>query len=342
MNSTPGRKFLPVMLDYFKPSSVLITGAAGFVGRALVQRLLSDKSFHLVCASRSSFDIQDKNIVFFKCDNCIATQDWKASLSDIDVVVHLAARVHRLDDRAEDSMSEYRSTNVIATLNLARQASIAGVRRFIFISSIKVNGKASRLGLPFSDDDVAAPLDPYGVSKMEAENGLREVCAQAGMELVIIRPPLVYGSGVKANFAALMSAVQRGWPLPLGAVYNQRSLVALDNLVDFIITCITHPQAANEIFLVSDGQDLSTTELVRYMAQAAKVPARLLPVPVWALQAAASLLGKGDTMQRLCGNLQVDISKARNVLGWVPPVSVEEGLKRAMAAGDGIAALSSQ
>ena len=148
---------------------------------------------------------------------------------------------------------------------------------------------------------------------------------------LIIRPPLVYGLGVKANFAVLMRAVQRGWPLPLGAVHNQRSLVALSNLVDFIVTCITHPQAANQTFLVSDGQDLSTTELVRGMAQAAGVPARLLPVPVWALQAGATLLGKGDAVQRLCGNLQVDISKARSLLGWVPPVSVEEGLRRAMA-----------
>ena len=160
---------------------------------------------------------------------------------------------------------------------------------------------------------------------------MRQLSADTGMAVVIIRPPSVYGPGVKANFAALMRAVQRGWPLPLGAVHNQRSLVALDNLVDFIVTCITHPQAANQTLLVSDGQDLSTTELVRGMAQAAGVPARLLPVPVWALQAGASLLGKGDAVQRLCGNLQVDISKARSLLGWVPPVSVEEGLRRAMA-----------
>ena len=166
---------------------------------------------------------------------------------------------------------------------------------------------------------------------MEAEHGLRQLSADTGMEVVIIRPPLVYGPGVKANFAALMRAVRRGWPLPLGAVHNQRSLVALDNLVDFIITCINHPQAANQTFLVSDGQDMSTTELVRGMAQAAVVPSRLLPVPVWALQVGASLLGKGDVVQRLCGNLQVDISKARSLLGWVPPVSVEVGLRRAMA-----------
>ena len=173
--------------------------------------------------------------------------------------------------------------------------------------------------------------DAYGHSKHEAEQGLRQLSADTGMEVVIIRPPLVYGPGVKANFAALMRAVHRGWPLPLGAVHNRRSLVALDNLVDFIVTCITHPQAANQTFLVSDGQDLSTTELVSGMAQAAGVPARLLPVPVWALQMGGSLLGKGDAVQRLCGNLQVDISKARSLLGWVPPVTVEEGLRRAMA-----------
>jgi nucleoside-diphosphate-sugar epimerase len=182
-----------------------------------------------------------------------------------------------------------------------------------------------------TETDAPNPQDAYGQSKHEAELSLRQLSADTGMEVVIIRPPLVYGPGVKANFAALMRAVQRSWPLPLGAVHNQRNLVALDNLVDFIVTCITHPQAANQTFLVSDGQYLSTTELVRGMAQAAGVPARLLPVPVWALQAGASLLGKGDAVQRLCGNLQVDISKARSLLGWVPPVSVEEGLRRAMA-----------
>jgi UDP-glucose 4-epimerase len=237
-----------------------------------------------------------------------------------------------MQDTATDPLADFRRVNVQGTLNLARQAAATGVRRFVFISSIKVNGETTDLGYPFTADDVPAPLDdPYGVSKMEAEQGLRQIAAETGMEVVIIRPPLVYGPGVKANFAALMRAVQRGWPLPLGMVHNQRSLVGLDNLVDFIVTCITHPQAANQTFLVSDGKDLSTTELVRGMAKAAGMPARLLPVPLWVLQAGASLLGKGDAVQRLCGNLQVDISKARSLLGWVPPVSVEEGLRRAMA-----------
>jgi nucleoside-diphosphate-sugar epimerase len=198
----------------------------------------------------------------------------------------------------------------------------------VFISSVKVNGESTELGRAFTEADVTNPQDAYGLSKHEAEQGLRQLAADTGMEVVIIRPPLVYGPGVKANFAALMRAVQRGWPLPLGAVHNQRSLVTLDNLVDFIITCITKVQAANQTFLVSDGQDLSTTELVLGMARASGVHERLLSVPVWAMQAGATLLGKGDAVQRLCGNLQVDISKARELLGWIPPVSVEEGLRQ--------------
>jgi nucleoside-diphosphate-sugar epimerase len=220
---------------------------------------------------------------------------------------------------------------VDGTVNLARQAAAAGVKRFVFISSVKVNGESTPSGRAFTEADFANPQDAYGQSKHEAEQSLRQLSADTGMEVVIIRPPLVYGPGVKANFAALMSVVQRGWPLPLGAVHNQRSLVAMDNLVDFIITCITNPLAANQTFFVSDGQDLSTTDLVRGMARAAGVTARLLPVPVWALQTGALLLGKGDEIQRLCGNLQVDISKARSLLGWVPPVSVDEGLRRSMA-----------
>jgi nucleoside-diphosphate-sugar epimerase len=259
---------------------------------------------------------------------------WAAALPEVDVVIHLAARVHVMNDNTTDPLAAFRQVNTQGTLNLARQAAIAGVKRFVFISSVKVNGELTQPGRPFSESDAPHPQDAYGVSKHEAELGLRLIAAETGMEVVIIRPPLVYGPGVKANFAALMRAVQRGWPLPLGAVHNQRSLVALDNLVNFIITCITHPKAANQTFLVSDGQDLSTTELVHGMARAAGVPTRLLPVPVWALQTGAKLLGKGDAVQRLCGNLQVDISKARTLLGWVPPVSVEDGLRRAMGLSD--------
>ncbi len=315
----------------------LITGATGFVGAALLQRLAlqqASQSGSAVCSllgiTRQAPAKVVTGVRYVPLGDFASVADWQSVLSGVDVLVHTAARVHVMTDTAADPLAEFRRVNVAGTLNLAHQAAAAGVRRFVFISSIKVNGEATFAGQPFTEQDAAAPQDAYGISKMEAEQGLRLIATEAGMEVVIIRPPLVYGPGVKANFAALMRAVQRGYPLPLGAVHNQRSLVALDNLVDFIITCTTHPKAANQTFLVSDGQDLSTTELVRGMAQAAGVPARLLRVPVWALQAGASLLGRGDAVQRLCGNLQVDISKARNLLGWAPPVSVEEGLRRAM------------
>jgi nucleoside-diphosphate-sugar epimerase len=249
----------------------------------------------------------------------------------VNAVVHLAARVHIMHEGAENPLEEFLKVNVAGTEHLARAAAASGAKRFVYLSSIGVNGAQTALGKPFLEADKPNPYNAYALSKWEAEQGLLRVAKDTGIDVVVIRPPLVYGLAAPGNFGSLMRAVRRGWPLPLGAVHNQRSLVALDNLVDFIITCITHPMAANQTFLVSDGQDLSTTELVRGMAQAAGVPARLLPVPVWALQAGASLLGKGDAVQRLCGNLQVDISKARNLLGWVPPVSVQEGLRRAMS-----------
>jgi nucleoside-diphosphate-sugar epimerase len=258
------------------------------------------------------------------------TTDWSAALQGVATVVHCAGRAHVMSDTVADPLAVFRAANRDGSLNLAQQAVNAGVKRFVFISSIGVNGSQTEVVKPFFETDQAKPHNDYALSKWEAEQGLMQIAAETGLEVVIIRPPLVYGPNAPGNFGSLMRAVQRAWPLPLGAVHNQRSLVALDNLVDFIVTCITHPQAANQTFLVSDGQDLSTTELVRGMAQAAGVPARLLPVPVWALQAGATLLGKGDAVQRLCGNLQVDISKARNLLGWTPPVSVDAGLLLAM------------
>ena len=308
---------------------VCITGATGLVGRSLTAHCVAMRKFQVLALMRRPVLIAGAEHIII-ADQTSQTQ-WLATLIGVHVLVHTAARVHTMHDTDSDPITAFRTVNVAGTLNLARQAVAVGVKRFVYISSVKVNGESTQPGRAFVEAHTSTSLDAYGVSKHEAELGLRQLSADTGMEVVIIRPPLVYGPGVKANFAALMRAVQRGWPLPLGAVHNQRSLVALDNLVDFIVTCITHPQAANQTFLVSDGQDLSTTELVRGMAQAAGVPARLLPVPVWALQAGASLLGKGDAVQRLCGNLQVDMSKARSLLGWVPPVSVEEGLRRAMA-----------
>lgn len=313
---------------------ILVTGGSGFIGGALVKRLLNG-GFELKASARSSLSAELKGVQYHPIKDLTATTDWTAALKGVQTVVHCAARVHVMQDDATDPLKAYREVNVNGTLNLACQAAKSGVSRFVFVSSIKVNGEATLSGQAFTESDTPAPQDPYGQSKHEAELVLRQLAADTGMEVVIVRPPLVYGSGVKANFEALMRLVQRGWPLPLGAVNNQRSLVGLDNLVDLIVVCLHHPAAANQTFLVSDGQDLSTAELVQGMAKAAGVKARLLPVPVWALQAGASLLGKGAAVQRLCGNLQVDISKARTLLGWVPPVTVAEGLRRATGAGDG-------
>ncbi len=256
---------------------------------------------------------------------------WPADLVDIDTIVHAAARVHILNDSTAESVDEFERVNVISTLHLARQAASMGVRRFIFLSSIGVNGVQTKGNAAFTEADTPNPHNAYALSKLQAELGLQKISAQTGLDVVIIRPPLVYGPGVRANFAALMRAVQAGWPLPLGAVHNRRSLVALDNLVDFIVTCIHHPLAANQTFLVSDGHDVSSAELVRGLARAAGVSARLLPVPAWILRAVAGALGKREFIQRLCGSLRVDIKKADKLLGWVPRVSVDEGLRRAVA-----------
>jgi nucleoside-diphosphate-sugar epimerase len=232
-----------------------------------------------------------------------------------------------MKDSSGDPLAECRRVNVAGTLNLARQAAAAGVKRFIFLSSIKVNGEQTLPGQPFTEDDVPAPLDPYSTSKYEAEEGLRELARQTGMEVVIIRPPLVYGPGVKANFLNMMRWLHKRVPLPFASLNNRRSLVALDNLIDLIVVCLEHPAAANQTFLVSDGEDMSTTELLQRMAQALGRPARLMPIPASLLEAGAALLGRRDMAQRLCGSLQVDISKAKMLLGWNPPISVDEGLR---------------
>lgn len=251
-------------------------------------------------------------------------------MQGVDALVHCAARVHVMQDDAADPLDAYRLVNVEGTLNLARQAATAGVQRFVFVSSIKVNGEASLSGQPFTTDDVPTPLDPYGVSKLEAEQGLRELEAQTGMDVVIVRPTLVYGPGVKANFASMMLWVERGVPLPMGAIHNARSMVALDNLVDLLVTCLKHPAAAGQTFLVSDGEDVSTTELLRRTAQAMGKKALLLPVPAFLLELGAAMLGKRAVAQRLCGSLQVDIEKTRRLLGWKPPLTLNQGLKKAV------------
>ena len=310
---------------------ILVTGATGFVGGALVRRLAADPACKgVVAAVRRKVETRPEGGRQVQVGDLLLTTDWGLALQGVDAVVHCAARVHVMQDDAVDALHAYREVNVFGTLHLARQAAQARVRRFVFVSSIKVNGEATQPGRPFSADDAPSPLDPYGASKMEAERGLREIEAQTGMEVVIVRPPLVYGPGVKANFAAMMRWLARGMPLPLGSIHNARSMVALDNLVDLLATCLNHPAAAGQTFLVSDGQDVSTTELLRRTASAMGKKALLLPVPAYVLELGATLLGKRDVAQRLCGSLQVDIDKTRHLLGWSPTLTLDQGLKKAV------------
>ena len=309
---------------------ILVTGATGFIGHALVEHLTGRPGFSVRGTVRRQVNDLPVGVESVHVAEVNPETDWRAAVIGINVIVHTAARVHVMQDTASDPLAAFRRVNVASTLNLARQAADAGVRRFVFISSIKVNGEETPLGRPYTaaDAPVSAPGDPYAITKWEAEEGLRQLAAETGMEVVLIRPPLVYGPGVQANFLSMMRWLNTGIPLPLGSIDNKRSLVALDNLADLIVTCIDHPAAANQTFLVSDGEDLSTTELIRRVARALGRPARLIPVPTAVLMAGATLLGKRDVAARLCGSLQVDITKTRKVLGWTPPVTVDQGLRR--------------
>lgn len=305
-----------------------ISGSTGFVGSAIVKKLSGSRV-----------------VIFGRSTNCLNARssqrlelngnfDFGKTLHGIGTFIHSAARVHIMADNAIEPLEEYRSVNVAGTLNLAKQAAAAGVKRFIFLSSIKVNGESTLGGQSFRHDDLPQPEDAYGISKAEAEAGLRKISAETGMEVVIIRPPLVYGFGVKANFAAMLKLAKKNLPLPLGAIHNKRSLVALDNLVDLILTCINHPKAANQTFLVSDDQDVSTTELLKLMTRAAGRNPRLLPVPMAWLKLVGKITGKQSVIDRLCGNLRVDITHTKQTLGWTPPVTVDQGIARCFSNDD--------
>lgn len=313
---------------------ILVTGASGFVGAALGSAL-QDSSVHigrlafrgvLPVASISVGSVTQNEVC--RAADLNATADWSAALADVDVVIHSAGRAHIMDEASTDPLAAFRTVNVDGSLCLAQQAVAAGVKRFIFVSSIKVNGEETLPGSPFTADAEPLPVDPYGVSKHEAEQGLLALAKKSGLEVVIVRPVLVYGPGVKANFRSMISWLNKGVPLPLGAIHNRRSLVALDNLVDLIITCIDHPAAANQIFLVSDDEDLSTTMLLQRMAAALGRTPRLLPFPAFLLTLAARVLGKASIAQRLCGFLQVDISKTKALLDWQPLVGVDAALSK--------------
>lgn len=303
---------------------LLLTGATGFVGGRLAEVLDRMPDIELTCAVRRAGSARHGRELMV--NGLDADTGWFEEAGSQDVIIHAAARAHIVKDEVSYPLAEYRRVNVDGSLNLARQAAEAGVNRFIFISSIGVNGNINKR--PFTENDEPSPAEPSAQSKLEAELGLQEIGKETGMEVTVIRPPLVYGLNAPGNFDSLIRWVGRGGALPLGAIHNQRSLVALDNLVDLIVTCIDHPAAANQVFLAGDGEDLSTTELLQSVGRAMGKPARLIPVPASVLMLGASVLGKKAVAQRLLGSLQVDVSKARNLLGWEPPLSVKEGLLR--------------
>lgn len=303
---------------------VLITGANGFVGKALVGEL-AGAGHRVVSAVRRRASLPNEVLV----DGLGPDIEWGRALAGCDAVVHLAARVHVMRDAAADPFAEFRRVNTEGTLRLARQAAEVGVRRFVFISSVKVNGE--RRDLPYRETDAPSPEDAYAISKWEAEQGLHRIAVETGLEVVVLRPPLVYGPGVKANFARLLRTVARGLPLPLGAIRNRRSLLYLGNFVDAIRLCLEHPAAAGQTFLLDDGEAVSTPELIRAIARASGTKPRLMPVPPGLLRFAATLLGKGAALSRLTGSLYVDASAIHSRLGWTPPYSLEEGLAATLA-----------
>lgn len=308
--------------------NVLVTGASGFVGKHLCDALL--RQGKSVRVSVRSNNYQNKNVDIVNIVDINGSTDWQATLVNIHTVIHLAARVHVMNDKSRDPLGAFRNVNVNGTLNLAEQAANAGAKRFIFLSSVKVNGEFTGSNQLFSEIDTADPKDAYGISKFEAEQGLLLIAQKTGMEVVIIRSPLIYGAGVGANFASMIRAIKSRIPLPLGAIDNKRSFVYIGNLVSLMMRCIDHPKAANQVFMVSDGSDLSTTELLYLCADALGMKVRLLPIPKKIIELGALMLDKRDVVQRLCGNLQVNITKSHTLLGWSPPVSVADGLKATM------------
>lgn len=305
---------------------VLVTGATGFVGRAFIRTLLHGAEFEVIATARDVASASDLpgGVVPVAVGEISGETDWTRALPDVRTIVHLAARVHVMKEQAANPLDEFRRVNVEGTMQLARQAVAAGVRRFVYVSSVKVNGETGT----FSETDLPAPLDAYGVSKHEAEVALRDLASSSGLQVVVVRPPLVYGAGVKANFRALVNLVARGIPLPFGSIRNRRSFVAVDNLASFLRACVTHENAGNQTFFVSDGHDLSTTELLQHMARAMNRSVRLIPVPASLLSVGLSLVGRRAMAERLLGTLCVDISKARKSLEWVPPLSVDDALRQ--------------
>ena len=312
-----------------KLQNVLVTGATGFIGCHLCADLRR-RGYRVKSALHRQPDgglprdhIGESVIV----GNIDAATDWSQALVGVDSIVHLAARVHVMREHVTNPLAAYRAINTFGTVQLARSAAAAGVRRLVFVSSIKVNGETTSVK-PFAAHDQPAPMDAYAISKWDAEIALQQISHETGLEVVIVRPPLVYGPGVKGNYLCLLRVVKRGIPMPFGSCNNKRSFVYLDNMTDLLVQCLAHPRAAGQTFLVSDGEDLSTPELVRRLARAYETTPRLISVPPAWLEAAARLVGRPGIYDRLCGSLQLDIRHTRQTLQWTPPVSIEEGMIR--------------
>ncbi len=304
---------------------ILVTGATGFVGHFLCKRLLAE-GFSVRGTLRASVNPSSlvDGVEPVTVKSLGADTPWSHAMAGVDTIIHLAARVHIMDDPSTDPLTEFRNINVAGTARLAGEAAKAGVKRFVFISSIKVNGEES--SKPYTTDSPSLPSDPYGISKWEAEQALRIIEAETGLEVVIVRPTLVYGPGVKANFLNMMKIITKGIPLPLASVANKRSLIYVGNLVDALTICAIHPAAAGQTYLVSDGEDVSTPDLIRRTAKALELPARLFPVPASFIRLAGKLSGKSSAVNRLTGSLTVDSTKIRRELGWKPPFTLDEGL----------------
>ncbi len=313
--------------------NILVTGASGFVGDPLVKHLAA-MGHTVLGVSRSSSGVATSvhGVKMAAIGHIDCSSDWRPFLNEVDVVIHLANRAHVMNEQERNPLAVYQSVNTDGTLRLASQAASCGVKRFIFISSIKVNGESTLPGQPFKSDDSHIPQDPYGLSKYQAEVGLRKISLETGMEIVIIRPPLIYGPGVKANFLKMISWLDKGIPLPFGKIDNLRSLVGIDNLLDLISTCLTHPKAANQTLLVSDDHDLSTTELLQSISIAMKKPSHLVAIPQSILKITLFLLGKRQIAERLCSSLQLDIEPTKQLLNWHPPFTVQQQLNKTVEA----------
>ncbi|OQY09819.1 MAG: hypothetical protein B6I30_09250 [Desulfobacteraceae bacterium 4572_187] len=305
---------------------VLVTGAAGFIGRELCRKMLAGNWYVRGIMRRSTYR---NNLPFgvdvIPIEEITPRTDWSKILFGVHTVVHLAAQAHVINGLSEDSLAAYRYVNTAGTERLAQTASASGVKRFVYLSTVKVNGEG-KAG-PYAEKDDPEPIDPYGISKWEAEQILYEISDQTGMEMVVLRPPLVYGPWVKANFLHLLKILDRSIPLPLASINNRRSLIFLGNLLSAIVTCINHPRAAGQTFLVSDGEDVSTPELIRHINSALGRPARLFPFPPVMLKMAGIITGKSVAMDRLLRSLTIDCSKIRRELDWQAPFSMEQGLR---------------